>query len=631
MWGRNEGIENKKTAALILAAIFFLVAAPSGLVGQELPEGLIRILELEAENGGRDLDELLACYESLAERPLNINKASRDELQRLSVLSDFQIESIIEYRKNYGEILSIPELSLVDGFNSSKVSFLLPFITLGPDPDPHKKGVDRWYQKLILRTKRDYAADDDTGIPYYLYAKYRLRYGEKLQIGLTFENDPFEINCPDFTSLHLQMKNVALSTRKKAYLSSAVAGDFSARMGQGLVLWNSFSLSGLGDPSTIFKKESGIVPYTSSDEQNFFRGVGGNFLFGENWALTLFYSYNQLDARTDLLYYYSLPSDGIHVAPSQREARKTLNERVAGGNASFRKGDFKVGVTSAFYSYDKENRRRVTELNKYQIYNGWWGNIALDASFLFRGYRFFAEVAADIGGAVAALAGGILPVSSKFEFSLLLRSYSKKYIAPHAGAYSSSSACAGENGALLNAKWNFCRSFTLSSSLELVDAAENKLKGRLQVDYDAGGGNSAYLKLSYNLNSSSEQKFASRLSYQWKSGSGFSIGAKMEFAWSNAASADIFPWGAAAMVEGGYRSITGKWDAALRGCVYHADQWGSRIYFYERDLPQSFSVPALYGRGVSVYGFLHFKALKWLDLYLKVSEKVGKLQVNLTF
>lgn len=631
MWGRTEAMEIKiRIAALRMTAIFFLSLPQIMVSGQVLPEGITKILELEVENGGADLESMVTYYESLMERPMNINKASRADLQRLSVLSDFQIESIIEYRTNYGEILTLAELSLVDGFNEAKVALLKPFITLGPDPDPHKKRHGRVLQKAVLRVKRTYSARDTIGVPYYFYSKYALKYGEKLQVGFTLENDPFESICPDFFSVHIQAKDISLSPRRRAKLVSAVVGDYSLRMGQGLAVWNSFSLSALGDPSSIFKKESEVIPYTSSDEQNFFRGAGASFLFGKNWTVSAYYSHNYRDARVDKKYYYSLPEGGIHVSASERASRKKLSEHLGGCNASFRGDNFKVGLTAVFYSFDKLNRRRVTSLNEFQMYDGWWGNIALDAHCTIRRFKIFAEGAIDIGGAAAALAGGILPVSSSLEFGLLLRSYSKRYIAPHAGAYSSSSKCAGENGILLNGKWSFLGNFVLRGTLDLISSSSKKLKFRGEVGYDAAGGNSASLRFSYSLGEGGEQKTGIRLSYLWKGEAGFFAGAKIEGRRNNGESAG-FPVGMAVMAEGGYTSVNEKWGMALSGSIYHVDNWDDRIYFYERDLPQTFSVPALYGRGWSVNGYFYIKVLRWMSLYLKASDKGAKMQLSLTF
>lgn len=51
-------------------------------------------------------------------------------------------------------------------------------------------------------------------------------------------------------------------------------------------------------------------------------------------------------------------------------------------------------------------------------------------------------------------------------------------------------------------------------------------------------------------------------------------------------------------VEGGYK---GEWLTAwLRVTGFLADKWNDRIYVYERDAPGSFSVPAYYGKGLSL-------------------------------
>ena len=51
-------------------------------------------------------------------------------------------------------------------------------------------------------------------------------------------------------------------------------------------------------------------------------------------------------------------------------------------------------------------------------------------------------------------------------------------------------------------------------------------------------------------------------------------------------------------MEGGRK--TDCLSTYLRGTVFKIDNWDDRIYSYERDAPGNFSVPAYYGRGVSL-------------------------------
>ena len=59
-------------------------------------------------------------------------------------------------------------------------------------------------------------------------------------------------------------------------------------------------------------------------------------------------------------------------------------------------------------------------------------------------------------------------------------------------------------------------------------------------------------------------------------------------------------------------------SAFLRATFFRVDNWDDRIYCYERDLPGSFSVPALYGRGHSVSAIIGVKTRRH-SLHLKAS------------
>jgi hypothetical protein len=121
-----------------------------------------------------------------------------------------------------------------------------------------------------------------------------------------------------------------------------------------------------------------------------------------------------------------------------------------------------------------------------------------------------------------------------------------------------------------------------------------------------------------------------RIHYSYKPSSGLYGAVRGEVVWNNIYKGTLSP-GVASYLECGYLSAGGKWDVVVRGTMYHIDEWDNRIYFYERDLPQSFSVPALYRRGWDIYGYIKYAPLSRVGLYLKVSTKMVKGQINLTF
>ena len=71
--------------------------------------------------------------------------------------------------------------------------------------------------------------------------------------------------------------------------------------------------------------------------------------------------------------------------------------------------------------------------------------------------------------------------------------------------------------------------------------------------------------------------------------------------------------------EAGYRSPSGKLRCSLRLTLFWTEDWTSRVYCYEGDVPGSFSVPAYYGKGTGLYALLTYKPVRWFNLSLKCS------------
>jgi len=55
----------------------------------------------------------------------------------------------------------------------------------------------------------------------------------------------------------------------------------------------------------------------------------------------------------------------------------------------------------------------------------------------------------------------------------------------------------------------------------------------------------------------------------------------------------------------------------FRYCIFKTDSWDSRLYTYENDLLQSFSIPALSGEGSRSYIMIDWKAVKFIDFRIK--------------
>lgn len=103
---------------------------------QEMQPALEDLIENIASSSDNEID-YTSLYDDLnyfLNNPLNINTAKRADLEKLQILNDFQINSLLDYRKQNGKMLSVYELQLVFGFTLDDIYKLLPFITIEDTP-----------------------------------------------------------------------------------------------------------------------------------------------------------------------------------------------------------------------------------------------------------------------------------------------------------------------------------------------------------------------------------------------------------------------------------------------------------------------------------------------------------------
>jgi len=279
MWRESVGLERALIAIAIAVAIFFCAALHCAAQPQ-LPHQIISIIEDMASSGGEEAAlELQLRYEEMLACPLEINMLTRRQMEECGLLTPFQIESILDYRKEYGDILSLSELSLVDGFGPEAMELVRHFFRFSSFKDIASPFVEESFRHRFSAKARKTIKSEGISIS----SKYKIEYGRRICAGLTLDSDAGEkltsYYHPDFTSLHLvwSPREIPID-RKRIRFRKVVLGDYVARFGQGLALWKAFPVSFFGTPSSLSKRGSAITPYTSTDESNFLRGAGVTFV-----------------------------------------------------------------------------------------------------------------------------------------------------------------------------------------------------------------------------------------------------------------------------------------------------------------------------------------------------------------
>ena len=89
--------------------------------------------------------------QDLAEHPLNLNTATREQLEQFPFLSDQLIENILYYLYKYGAMLSINELWGVEGMDWRTRRYLQDFVYVGEVSEDRKTD----WRKIWTRNKQE--------------------------------------------------------------------------------------------------------------------------------------------------------------------------------------------------------------------------------------------------------------------------------------------------------------------------------------------------------------------------------------------------------------------------------------------------------------------------------------------
>ncbi|MCF0172793.1 MAG: hypothetical protein HUJ91_03565 [Bacteroidales bacterium] len=597
-------------APLKVAIFFFFAAAACRWTSFSLYAQTVAaeaLLEMAEEGLSEETAQnFIAEVEYLTRHPADLNGATRETLERLGVLSVFQTESLLEYIKDYGPILSWNEVGVVDGITADAVALLQQFFTLGK-PAGTQRGT------MELRSRCRYS-QLHRGIGQY----NRVSFSEGgLTGGALLESDAGEMPLMDFKSMYL-----AYSDGKGTFL----LGDYSACFGQGLSLWSGFSLTSVSSPSSVMKRGRGIMPYRSCCESNYFRGVAASRKMG-CVAVSLIFSAAPVDAAVKDGKYTSLATDGLHRTVTEKLKKGAMREYLGAADVTFSRNRLKAGVTLAAYGYNRGNGRKVQEYNRYQMYDGLWGNASFNLLWSVGHLRTFAEVALDMGLRTAALAGVVWSPSYGFEVSVTGRHYPYNYIASHAGAWSRSSAVANQSGLLCACQIRPNENLAVNLSSEMVHFPYSRF--RVSGPSDAVW-SSAAIQWEKGL-----WRWSVRDNFKWQSQDGSQrhslkgmVGVKG--AWCGlscrmSSSVVKLPerelqCGFALGLDAETKFCGGRMSVKGGVTYYNTPDYDTRVYIYEPDLPGVFLANCHYGKGLAPRLVAEYRPSKNRRYMAKVSR-----------
>lgn len=635
---------------ILLAAIPYTVISAQTDSTIKNPDDVIDDI-LQEPNEETDNSTLYEIFEDLIKNPVNLNTAGISDLQRIPYLDLFSANAIIQFRKKYGHFFSVNELYSIKDLSKELIEKVIPFFSVSEKEEkkapvqeekasPKKFSLDVRSRALEdLQDRKGFIGKKFEGSKYKIYNRFLASYNDKFEIGFLTDKDAGEKSINEFTSFHVSIKNIG-------FIKNFIGGDYLVKFGQGLTLWSPYGFSKGADAIYPVKKRAkNIYEYKSSGENNFFRGGALNLELN-NFSLTGFYSQNKLDANIDSVTgkILSTPLSGLHRTASEIEKRKTIEEKVIGGNINFLLENI---LNAGLLYYHSSFSNSFFPGSIYDLKGNNFEFYAFSYNLYLDRFNFFGEFSYD-KTSVASLNGMEISLSKNFSFITSIRSYPKNFNSLHGFGFGEGSSVQNEFGIYNGIKWrtsigiiNFYfdqfkfpyatfdnpvpsegNEFLVDLRSKPVGKVETKFRyknERKEVSSDLSGAKILVNRLKQNF----------RMEIVYSISKSLRLKGRFEY--------NKFLIKGLKLNEEGYLMfqdlrfrIPKKLDFYFRISFFKTESFNSAIYEYENDLTGILASHAMYGEGVRWYFIIKYNLMKALTLSCKYSETFKPVEKSLS-
>ncbi|MBO4757908.1 MAG: helix-hairpin-helix domain-containing protein [Bacteroidales bacterium] len=370
---------------LIFLAVISAVFMPHAFAQDYLDA----VLFLTGASAPEELDaDVLERFDALASRPVRINTATESRLVASGLFSRYQAASIADYRRSSGDILSVAELALLDGFGEAAARAMAPFVSFGTQAPPGRSSLEkgRAETEVMARSAMQVQEGESTGSH-----ALKVRTGDEDRWLLSLAAKQASLK-PVWPPASLSASAVIHGRKRHVKL---ILGDFNTRFGQGLLLWSGFSLSGVQSAAAMDRHPAGLSSAWTLSPDAAHRGAAADMAFGR-FVLSGFWSYG----------------------------------KCSGANLTWLARNGQLGATA--------------------IIKGLNTRCSFDYRWSFGKIDLFGEAAADLPNHTAAfVAGGAWNIAYQVRLAASVRSYPAAFDGSLAGALRSSTRTADERGAAL--------------------------------------------------------------------------------------------------------------------------------------------------------------------------------------
>lgn len=597
-----------RIAQIIFCVTTFCVVIPCSLSAQSDDwDELMQKLADESSTDDESWEGRIELLNELHEHPIELNTASREELLSLPTITLQQADEIQNYIALFGPMRTLAELRLIKGLSARQREWLRHFVYIDPDIKTKHEYVPREFKNEVT-TRFDIPLYKRDGWNIARGIGHRWRYtgevNKRWDFGLRGSKDSgeemFTRRCPLWDSWggHLMIKKWGLVER-------AVVGDFKASFGEGLVINNSFQFGKM--ETGLWRTQGGFRPHRSSEECNYLRGGAITIRPTEHLKLSAFYSYRQLDASVAQDNTVStINTTGLHRTDAEWKHRHTLDAQTTGANITWNNLNWQFGATGVYKHYNHIFSQGTALYRRFYPQGYQFGNVSVDYGFRHSPIYISGETARSFsanGGGWATLNKAAWRFNGTTQLSAVQRFYSYRYNAFLASAYGENGLVQNESGVALLFDAERLGHFSLNTFFDFfyspwprytVDHSSTGLEAMAQLQWHKGEPLSALLRYQLKSKEMNNQCYIShriRAALTWQTTEQIKTQATLFMHFRNQ------KFGYAIPLRVDYTSKNECLKASLMAAWFSTPDFATRLFVYEPNLYQVFSMQQMYGRG----------------------------------
>ncbi len=635
---------------------------------QSKSEIISTIIEKLIENTESTIDytDLQAQFEYYYDNKLNLNKITDYELRQLLFLKQSEVLSIINHKKLYGDFESIYELQAIANLSDENIFFLKHFVTVMEGNKQLKLSEIKEIGKteIVFQHENDFEqrAGYNTealkaqnkqyylGSPYRYVLRAKQKIGKNIDIGFNAEKDAgeqfFNGNQKsgfDFYSAQIQIKNVWR-------FSQIIIGDYQANFGQGLTFGSGLSARKSAYVLNVNRYFQSIRPYRSINEFEFMRGAAINYDY-KSWQVVGFVSNKKINTNfqnadtnqiNTLDGFTGFNATGLHRTANEIADKENVTQTIFGIHIQKDLKLLQIGFTGIKTNYSSPFLPSNNLYQKYNFTGSELINGGIDYKLTLGNALLSGEVSVSNNGAIAYTHSLLMALDQKLDICLLYRNFDRNYQVTYNNPFAENSDGRNETGLYFGLSYKPKKAILFNQYIDfyqskwlrfLVDAPSKGVDFLNELQYNPNKLLSMYLRYRVEVKERNEinnpealndvlatqNKQQLRFQLKYKLSILLEAETRLEQSFFNTKNTPATS-GFLIYQDLKYKLNGGKMTFSTRLAIFDIDDYNSRIYAYEDNVPYTFSVPLYQNSGTRFYFMVKYQVNKKVKLFARYSK-----------